>query len=152
MSQFQFSDQNGVKRWCDFGANLVQHFMLRYSRYSRYQTVFLKLEEIISTLSNTKNAPIFGAFFYYLSMNRGANYDCLAASYDTLCAVMMLAKLAVMSDCVALRECGQSYHNVPKALITFAEQNKCVAPPCKRRSSQRVFTFLPFLWYNTTNR
>ena len=59
----------GVECWCDFGANLVQHFMRRYSRYSRYctkshdkstishdisrysryQTVFLKLEEIIST-------------------------------------------------------------------------------------------------------
>ena len=24
--------------WCDFGANLVQHFMLAYSRYSRYRT------------------------------------------------------------------------------------------------------------------
>ena len=46
MSQFQFIDQNGVKCWCDFGANLVQHFI---GRYSRYQTVFLKLEEIIST-------------------------------------------------------------------------------------------------------
>ena len=24
--------------WCDFGANLVQHFIKRYSRYSRYRT------------------------------------------------------------------------------------------------------------------
>ena len=33
-----------VKRWCDFGANLVQHFMLAYSQY---QTLLSKLEEII---------------------------------------------------------------------------------------------------------
>ena len=56
----------GVECWCDLGANLVQHFTGRYSRYSRYrtklhdkstishdisrysryQTVLLKLEEI----------------------------------------------------------------------------------------------------------
>ena len=32
-------------------------------------------------------------------------------------------KPQVMSDCVALGERGQSYHNVPKAPITFAKQN-----------------------------
>ena len=68
--QFQFVEQNSVECWCDLGANLVQHFIGRYSRYSRYrtkshdkatishdisrysryQTVFLKLEEIISYL------------------------------------------------------------------------------------------------------
>jgi len=32
------SSRIGVECWCDFGANLVQHFMLRYSRYSRYRT------------------------------------------------------------------------------------------------------------------
>ena len=31
----------------DLGANLVQHFIGRYSRYSRYQTVLSKLQEII---------------------------------------------------------------------------------------------------------
>ena len=56
--------------WCDFGANLEQHFIGRYSRcsryrtkshdkatishditrYSRYQTVLLKLQEIIYSL------------------------------------------------------------------------------------------------------
>ena len=56
----------GVESWCDFGANLVQHFIGRYSRcsrnrtkthdkstishdisrYSRYQTALPKLEEI----------------------------------------------------------------------------------------------------------
>ena len=38
---------NGRLMWCDFGANLVQHFIKRYSRYSRYQTVLSKLQEII---------------------------------------------------------------------------------------------------------
>ena len=33
--------------WCDFGANLVQHFI---KRYSRYQTVLSKLKEIICAL------------------------------------------------------------------------------------------------------
>ena len=28
----------GVECWCDFGANLVQHFMRWYTRYSRYRT------------------------------------------------------------------------------------------------------------------
>ena len=81
--KFQFVEQNSVECWCDFGANLVQHFMRRYSRYSRYrtkshnkctishditrysryQTALLKLQEIISTLSNTKNAqPRLGIF------------------------------------------------------------------------------------------
>ncbi len=57
------------KSWCKFGATLyrailtILHEITRYSRYSRYQTVLLKLEEIISTLSNTKNAPIFRSIF-----------------------------------------------------------------------------------------
>ena len=34
----QFGELNGRLMWCDFGANLVQHFMLAYSRYSRYRT------------------------------------------------------------------------------------------------------------------
>ena len=36
--KFQFIELNGRLMWCDFGANLVQHFMLAYSRYSRYRT------------------------------------------------------------------------------------------------------------------
>ena len=67
-NKFQFVEQNSVECWCDFGANLVQHFIGRYSRYSRYrtkthdkstishditrysryQTVFLILKEIIA--------------------------------------------------------------------------------------------------------
>ncbi len=66
--KFQFVEQNNVECWCDFGANLVQHFIKRYSRYSRYRTkthdkatishdisrysryqmAFLKLQEIIA--------------------------------------------------------------------------------------------------------
>ena len=62
-----------------FGANLVQHFIGRYSRYSRYRTALLKLEEIISALPNTKNAqPLGWAFFIISSMNRGANEAHLA--------------------------------------------------------------------------
>ena len=41
---------NGRLMWCDFGANLVQHFIGRYSRYSRYQTALSKLQEIITAL------------------------------------------------------------------------------------------------------
>ena len=65
--KFQFVELNGRLMWCDFGANLVQHFIKRYSRYrtkshdkatishditrySRYQTVLSKLQEIISAL------------------------------------------------------------------------------------------------------
>ena len=38
MIKFQFVELNKRLMWCDFGANLVQHFMRRYSRYSRYRT------------------------------------------------------------------------------------------------------------------
>ena len=76
-----------MKCWCDFGANLVQHFIKRYSRYSRYrtkthdkstishditrysryQTVLLKLQEITFDLwSNTKMLCFGRAFFRLL--------------------------------------------------------------------------------------
>ena len=65
----------GVKRWCDFGANLVQHFMLAYSRYSRYQTVLSKLEEIISTFGRIqKMLRFFRGIFYYLFENNELPY------------------------------------------------------------------------------
>ena len=57
--KFQFDDQNSVECWCDLGANLVQHFI---GRYSRYQTVLLKLEEIITHL---------GLFRYKTALIRG---------------------------------------------------------------------------------
>ncbi len=67
---------------CDFGANLVQHFIKRYlrcsryrtkthdkctishefPRYSRYQTVFLKLKEIIYYFLYTKSSAKQGFF------------------------------------------------------------------------------------------
>ena len=50
----------------DFGANLVQHFIGRYSRYSRYQTVLSKLQEIITALRQlfryTKSSASAGLF------------------------------------------------------------------------------------------
>ena len=87
--QFQFVEQNSVECWCDFGANLVQHFMRRYSRYSRYrtkshdkatisnvfprysryQTVLLKLQEIITAqrrlFQNTKSSASVGLFVFW---------------------------------------------------------------------------------------
>ena len=74
----------GVECWCDFGANLVQHFIGRYSRYSRYrtkshdkftkshdisrysryQTVLLKLQEI-SYFSYIQKALLCRAFLLY---------------------------------------------------------------------------------------
>ena len=82
--KFQFIELNGRLMWCDFGANLVQHFMQRYSRYSRYrtkshdkatishditrysryQTVLSKLQEII-ILSSKLQLPFFGGCFLY---------------------------------------------------------------------------------------
>ena len=88
LDKFQFIELNGRLMWCDFGANLVQHFMRRYSRYSRYrtkshdkatishditrysryQTVLLKLEEIIGFTDSFKifqklQLPFLGAVF-----------------------------------------------------------------------------------------
>ena len=74
--------------WCDFGANLVQHFIGRYSRYSRYrtkshdkstishdisrysryQTLLSKLQEIITALRQlfryTKSSALAGLFVF----------------------------------------------------------------------------------------
>ena len=55
----------GVKRWCDLGANLVQHFMLAYSRYSRYQTALPKLQEISYYFLYTKSSASAGLFVFY---------------------------------------------------------------------------------------
>ena len=38
LDKFQFVELNGRLMWCDLGANLVQHYMRRYSQYSRYRT------------------------------------------------------------------------------------------------------------------
>ena len=73
----------GVECPCDLGANLVQHFIGRYSRYSRYrtkshdkatisnditrysryQTVLLKLQEIIILLSKLQHSLRWVLFF-----------------------------------------------------------------------------------------
>ena len=80
----------GVESWCDFGANLVQHFVKRYSRYSRYrtkshdkatishdilrysryQTALPKLQEIIKIFS--KRLGYGWAFFYFDYIERTA--------------------------------------------------------------------------------
>ena len=51
--------------WCDFGANLVQHFIGRYSRYSRYQTLLSKLQEIIYYFLYIKSSASAGLFVFY---------------------------------------------------------------------------------------
>ena len=53
----------GVECPGDFGANLVQHFIGRYSQYSRYQTALSKLEEIINTW-NSRYRP-FGRYLFF---------------------------------------------------------------------------------------
>ena len=57
--KFQFVELNGRLIWCDFGANLVQHFIGRYSRHSRYQTVLSKLQEIKTTPYGVFQHPSF---------------------------------------------------------------------------------------------
>ena len=59
--KFQFVEQNSVECWCDLGATL----------YRAILTIFTISNGIAKTprdnfdfMSNTKNAPIFGAFFY----------------------------------------------------------------------------------------
>ena len=51
ISKFQFVEQNSVECWYDLDANLVQHFMGRYSRCSRYRTIKLRYHTIF-TISN----------------------------------------------------------------------------------------------------
>ena len=119
----QFIDQNSVECWCDFGANLVQHFMQRYSRYSRYrtkthdkatisnditrysryQTVLLKLEEIISTFGRNlqKMLRICGAFFIISERTEVQTMIALRQVMIGFAKLWCSQKLAVMSDCVA---------------------------------------------------
>ena len=88
IDKFQFVEQNSVECWCDFGANLVQHFMRRYSRcsryrtkshdkstishdisrYSRYQTLLSKLEEIKTLCLRHSSKPTFRGGFLFLSL------------------------------------------------------------------------------------
>ena len=74
-NKFQFVEQNSVECWCDLGANLLQHFMRRYSRYPRYQTALPKLQEIITALRRLfryKTALIsMGAVFVFVGETCG---------------------------------------------------------------------------------
>ena len=125
INQFQFVEQNSVECPSDFGANFVQHFIGRYSRYSRYQTVLLKLQKIIYYFLYTK--ALLTQSFLFLQ----------GASICKNSAVHIIKRSETTSLFVSER--------VQIALRTFCkEQKKCVAPPCKRRSSQRVFTFCRF--------
>ena len=76
--------------------------------------MFLKLKEIISTEGRKlKKCSASAGHFGLLSLGEQLYLPLgQAMSYDWL--------RQVMSDCVAFGECGQSYYNVPKALITFA--------------------------------
>ena len=89
ISKFQFVEQNIVECPCDFCANLVQHFIGRYSRYprcrtkshdicsfSRYQTALktllrrvfvLTVHEEISLYLSIKSSAICGAFVFPLT-------------------------------------------------------------------------------------
>ena len=118
-----------------FGANLVQHFMRRYSRYSRYRTkthdkstishdkstishdisrysryqiVFLKLQEISYFLSYTQGSLFGGGFVVFVGETCG------------------------LPRANAVRPYGQGRLNLQKP--------------------RRPIYFSPFLWYNTTNR
>ena len=76
--------------WCDFGANLVQHFVQRYlryrtkthdkatishdiSRYSRYGTAFLKLQEVSSYFYRfyIQKALLRQGFLCFIADSRG---------------------------------------------------------------------------------
>ena len=56
--KFQFIELNGRLMWCDFGANLVQHFIGRYSQNHtiklRYQTILHDIHDIKRYSQNSK--------------------------------------------------------------------------------------------------
>ena len=98
-SNFNLSSRIGIGCWCDFGANLVQHFMRRYSRYSRYQTVLLKLQEIITHL---------GLFRYKTALNRGCCFLPLRvilslSNFSVVDPVCTLFDAALQFDFASLR-------------------------------------------------
>ena len=107
-----------IKSWCDFGANLVQHFIGRYSRYrtkshdkstishdicsfSRYQTVLLKLEEIISTFGRIQKMLNLGWAFFIISWR--TTMIALRASYDARFASSYEMLRIAMSGFAALK-------------------------------------------------
>ena len=100
--------------WCDFGANLVQHFIGRYSRYSRYrtkshdkatishditrysryQTVLLKLQEIITHL---------GLFRYKTALNRGCCFFAAPCHSELVELFRRRSRLHFVWRCFAVR-------------------------------------------------
>ena len=120
LDKFQFVEQNSVECPCDLGANLVQHFMRRYSRYSRYrtkshdkatishditrysryQTVLLKLEEIITITSKLPKTLRFREFFLVLFehsssrkfsyMSRNSNHYCRVHNHKIILQTIVI--------------------------------------------------------------
>ena len=130
--------------WCDFGANLVQHFIGRYTRYSRYrtkthdkatishditryQTVFLKLQEITRTAPQSafKWHPPFlgGCHSCYPASFRGRQPPTLSFELKTL-PRRVFAFLAVLT--------------VHKEIVsTFSRYKKCSTwRTCDRAGAQ----------------
>ena len=124
--KFQFIYQNSVECWCDLGANLVQHFIGRYSRYrtkthdkstishvfprySRYQTVLLKLKEIISTFGrNLQKTLCKSRVFFVISwMNWGAMNCPRGVNWLTPWIAPLVHELPT-----ALKEQGNSIHEI----------------------------------------
>ena len=105
-SKFQFVEQNSVECWCDLGANLVQHFIKRYSRYSRYQTVFLKLQEIteFSLRSNSQRTTAYAVVLSRLPESWGAGGSIWKNS-----AVLFtfFEKYGIMQVYTSAEKCGQ---------------------------------------------
>ena len=130
-----------------FGANLVQHFMRRYSRYSRYrtkshdkatishditrysryQTVLSKLQKIITHLG----------LFQYTKSSASAELFCFKTYYISIVGV------DVLGDPNESKLNGTPGRSSP----TKTRQGGSI---CKE--PRRPVYFLPFLWYNTTNR
>ena len=114
--KFQFVEQNSVECWCDLGANLVQHFIGRYSRYSRYRTkshdkstishvfprysrypmVVLKLQEIITLLGlfrYTKSSASAELFVFYMAVQFVKNPDVLFTFHRFYGIIQLIDKL-----------------------------------------------------------
>ena len=141
--------------WCDFGANLVQHFMLAYSRYSRYQTVLSKLKEIISTFGRIqKMLRFFGAFFII-------SFDELRCNEAHLVVYEKWSRLRLWSVPLAHGEflCA-SLHGRRRRLLHGNEVDASYSPLANASlyilSAFSFFLFLSMLylvqmWYNTTH-
>ena len=92
--------------WCDFGANLVEHFIKRYSRYSRYQTVLSKLEEIISTEGRNLQKTFSLCWTFFVISWRTMNCPCGHELADAMNCT------TVHESPAALEKQGNSIHEI----------------------------------------